>query len=172
MHYPRRAAVSPSPYPASLPAGLLDDARDPQQDMAWLEHARHRVRNLEDGHDYVSGLIEATRTDVLALPAHAMPQGGFSVEHLLVPDGPLEGLDAATLSGYDNKGQPVRTWLPYYLDDWRPVSDDSGHPGLYADTQLYDAMGRVYRVLTAAGWERRTEYYPWFTVAQDENDTA
>ena len=73
---------------------------------------------------------------------------------------------------YDNKGQPVRTWLPYYLDDWRPVSDDSGHPGLYADTQLYDAMGRVYRVLTAAGWERRTEYYPWFTVAQDENDTA
>jgi len=495
VHYPRRVAVSPSPYPASLPAGLLDDARDPQQDVAWLEHARHRVRSLEDGHDYVSGLIEATRTDVLALPKHALPQGGFSVEHLLAPDGPLEGLDTATLSGYqrkqwcdaqgqltaapirqalvayretamlehatlaalettllphelaqwqanggyhlialaedgkrvyvsrhdlikhqgaslfyrlatlrasellgeqrvdwsphglqvlkitdaagletgfeydwrfltpvamtdandnqhqvsldalgrvtqtrfhgteqgqlagysskaftlpatvegilaleggevpvatahrvvtdswmplardsqgrlvvtrmgelglrrllkanglpagddgesrqpphiislqtdrydgdpaqqlrvnvthsdgagrllqtavlnapgdawvrtvagslerdangaarvqpaarrwavtgkteyDNKGQPVRTWLPYYLDDWRPVSDDSGHPGLYADTQLYDAMGRVYRVLTAAGWERRTEYYPWFTVAQDENDTA
>ncbi|MDZ3991199.1 SpvB/TcaC N-terminal domain-containing protein [Pseudomonas sp. Teo4] len=73
---------------------------------------------------------------------------------------------------YDNKGQPVRTWLPFYLDDWRPVHDHSARDGLYADTHLYDAMGRVYRVITAAGWERRTQYYPWFTVAEDENDTA
>lgn len=72
---------------------------------------------------------------------------------------------------YDNKGQPVRTWLPYYLDDWRPVGDDS-RQGLYVDTHLYDAMGRVYRVVTAAGWERRTQFYPWFTVSEDENDTV
>lgn len=496
VHYPRRVAVSPSPYPDTLPAGLLADTRDPQQDRVWLEHTRHRVRHLEGGHNHLSGLIESTRTDVLALPAPALPQGGFSVEHLLAPGSPLEGLGDATLTGYqrkqwcdaqgalttvpirqalvayretamlehatlaelqatllphelaqwqangghhlvalaedgkqvyisrqhlaryqgaqrfyrlatlrasellgelrvdwsphavqvqkvtdaagleasfehdwrfltpvamtdandnlqqvsldawgrvtqtrfhgteqgqlagyrsgkaftlpetvegivalkggevpvatahrvvtdswmplardrqgrplatrmgevalrrllkannlprvddrasrqpphiislqtdrydgdpaqqlrvtvahsdgagrllqtaalsapgealvrtaagslerdrngtalmqpavrrwavtgkteyDNKGQPVRTWLPYYLDDWRPVRDDSGRAGLFADTQLYDAMGRVYRVVTAAGWERRTEYYPWFTVAQDENDTA
>jgi hypothetical protein len=73
---------------------------------------------------------------------------------------------------YDNKGQPVRTWLPYYLDDWRHVQDDSARAGLYADTHLYDALGRVRRVITAAGWQRRSHYYPWFTVAEDENDTA
>lgn len=73
---------------------------------------------------------------------------------------------------YDNKGQPVRTWLPFYLDSWRPVYNDAGRDGIYADTQVYDALGRVYRVITAAGWERRTHYYPWFTVSEDENDTA
>lgn len=73
---------------------------------------------------------------------------------------------------YDNKGQPVRTWLPFYLNDWRPVSDPRTGEGLYADTHLYDATGRVCRVITAAGYERRTQYYPWFTVSEDENDTA
>ena len=61
---------------------------------------------------------------------------------------------------YDNKGQPVRTWLPFYLNDWRPVSDQRTGEGLYADTHLYDATGRVCRVITAAGYERRTQYYP------------
>lgn len=73
---------------------------------------------------------------------------------------------------YDNKGQPVRVWQPFYLNDWRPVSDDTARDGIYADTHFYDAAGRVYRVVTAAGYERRTQYYPWFTVAEDENDTA
>ncbi|MGN7915674.1 SpvB/TcaC N-terminal domain-containing protein [Enterobacter sp. 22466] len=73
---------------------------------------------------------------------------------------------------YDNKGQPVRTWLPFYLNDWRPVYSDAGRDGIYADTQVYDAMGRVFKVITAAGWERRTQYFPWFTVSEDENDTA
>lgn len=73
---------------------------------------------------------------------------------------------------YNNKGQPVRSWQPFYLDDWRWVTDDTTRPGLYADTHLYDALGREYRVITAAGWERRTQVYPWFTVAEDENDTA
>ncbi|CAM3128959.1 SpvB/TcaC N-terminal domain-containing protein [Pseudomonas plecoglossicida] len=496
VHYPRRAVLSPSPYPVSLPEGLEADARDPQQDTLWLSVWRHRVHHLENGHDHHSGLLEATRSDVLAVPAHALPPGGFSVEHLLAPGSPLEGLADATLTGYqrqqwcdaqgqlsplptrqalvayreiavleqatlalleaslspqeaaqwhangghhlvslvedgkrvyvsrhelarhhgpqlfhrlatlrdneqvgelridwsphavqvsrlvdaaglettvrhdwrfltpvaltdandnlhevtldalgrvaqtrfqgtdhgqpagyrsgkvftvpmamegflalkggevpvatahrvvsdswmprardrqgrplagrmgelaqrrllkaghlpaidphderepphiislqtdryngdsaqqvrlnvtysdgagrllqtavlsepgdalvrnsagglerdatgaaliqpaqrrwavsgktefDNKGQPVRTWLPYYLDDWRHVQDDSARAGLYADTHLYDALGRVRRVLTAAGRQRRTHYYPWFTVAEDENDTA
>lgn len=73
---------------------------------------------------------------------------------------------------FDNKGQPVRTWLPFFLDDWRPVHKDERLAGIYADTYVYDAMGRVYLVITAAGWERRTQYFPWFTVSEDENDTA
>lgn len=73
---------------------------------------------------------------------------------------------------YDNKGRVLRTWLPFYLNDWKPVYDDSAREGIYADTQVYDAMGRVYRVITAAGFERRTQVFPWFIVNEDENDTA
>lgn len=69
---------------------------------------------------------------------------------------------------YDNKGNTVRAWHAYYLDDWRLVSGD----GIYADTHFYDALGREFKVMTAAGYERRAQAFPWFTVAEDENDTA
>lgn len=72
---------------------------------------------------------------------------------------------------FDNKGNPVRSWLPFYLNDWRRVTDDSARDGIYADTRYYDAAGREYRVETAAGYERLTQIFPWFTLAWDENDT-
>lgn len=72
---------------------------------------------------------------------------------------------------YDNKGQSVKTWLPYFLNDWRHVNNDSARQDLWADTNWYDPLGRVVRVCTAAGFERRTLLTPWFTVAEDENDT-
>jgi hypothetical protein len=73
---------------------------------------------------------------------------------------------------YDNKGQPVKKWQPYFLDSWKYVSDDSARRDLYADTYYYDPVGREWQVKTAAGWLRRTLYTPWFTVKEDENDTA
>lgn len=81
---------------------------------------------------------------------------------------------------FDNKGQPVRVWLPFYLDDWHWVSDDSARAGIYADTHVYDALGRECKVVRASGeevdgewvnYEQRVQAYPWFTVAEDENDT-
>ena len=72
---------------------------------------------------------------------------------------------------YDNKGQPVRTYQPYFLNDWLYVSDDSVRQGLYADTHYYDPTGRVVQVITAKGWLRRTLFTPWFVVSEDENDT-
>lgn len=73
---------------------------------------------------------------------------------------------------YDNKGQSVRTYQPYFLNDWKYVSDDSVRQDLYADTHLYDPVGRKYRVQTAKGWLLRILYTPWFVVNEDENDTA
>ncbi|WP_387467633.1 hypothetical protein [Photorhabdus sp. RM323S] len=73
---------------------------------------------------------------------------------------------------YDNKGQPVRTYQPYFLNDWRYVSDDSARKEAYADTHVYDPVGREIRVITAKGWLRQSQYYSWFTVSEDENDTA
>ncbi|QXH33335.1 hypothetical protein KSS95_14215 [Pseudomonas muyukensis] len=81
---------------------------------------------------------------------------------------------------YDNKGQAVRQWLAFYLDDWRWVRDDSAREGIYADTHVYDALGREIRIIRANGeqvgqawvnYEYRTQLYPWFTVVYDENDT-
>ncbi|WP_252091298.1 SpvB/TcaC N-terminal domain-containing protein [Pseudomonas sp. MWU13-3659] len=84
---------------------------------------------------------------------------------------------------FDNKGQPVRVWLPFYLNDWHWVSNDSArkkNEGIYADTHVYDALGRECKVVRAAGeevdgewanYEQRVQAYPWFTVAEDENDT-
>ncbi|MCW7763187.1 SpvB/TcaC N-terminal domain-containing protein [Photorhabdus luminescens] len=75
---------------------------------------------------------------------------------------------------YDNKGQPIRTYQPYFLNDWQYVSNDSARrtEEAYADTHVYDPIGREIKVTTAKGWFRRTLFTPWFTVNEDENDTA
>ncbi|PHM60735.1 hypothetical protein Xsto_03703 [Xenorhabdus stockiae] len=73
---------------------------------------------------------------------------------------------------YDNKGQVIRTYQPYYLNDWRYVADDSSRKNAYADTHYYDPVGREISVKTAKDGLRRVQYYPWFTVSEDENDTA
>lgn len=73
---------------------------------------------------------------------------------------------------YDNKGQPIRTYQPYFLNSWKYVSDDSARQDLYADIHFYDPVGRERQVQTAKGWLRRKLYTPWFVVNEDENDTA
>lgn len=108
---------------------------------------------------------------------------------LLVPDGKAwhreeDGevdtteIDAAprwAISGrveYDNKGQVVRSYQPYFLDSWRYVTDAAMRTQGYSDTLYYDALGRNIRTVTAKGYLRRNTWYSWFTVAEDENDTA
>ncbi|WP_067709092.1 SpvB/TcaC N-terminal domain-containing protein [Erwinia sp. ErVv1] len=73
---------------------------------------------------------------------------------------------------YDNKGQAIRTFQPWFLNDWKYVSDVSVRKDLYADTHYYDPPGREWQVKTAKGWLRRTLFTPWFVVSEDENDTA
>ncbi|WP_342227217.1 SpvB/TcaC N-terminal domain-containing protein [Rickettsiella endosymbiont of Rhagonycha lignosa] len=73
---------------------------------------------------------------------------------------------------YDAKGQLVRAYQPFFLDNWRYLSDDSARHNLYADTYYYDALGREYRVKTAKGYLREGLFTPWFVVNEDENDTA
>lgn len=73
---------------------------------------------------------------------------------------------------YDNKGQAIRTYQPYFLDTWRYVSDDSARQDLYADTHHYDPVGREWQIITAKGGVRRSLFTPWFVVSEDENDTA
>ena len=79
-----------------------------------------------------------------------------------------------TVSGrveYDNKGQPIRQYQPYFINSPQYVNDASIRNWGYADTHYYDALGREIRVVTALGYLRRHSDYPWFSVDEDENDT-
>ncbi|CAH5248056.1 SpvB/TcaC N-terminal domain-containing protein [Klebsiella oxytoca] len=73
---------------------------------------------------------------------------------------------------YDNKGQPVRQYQPYFLNDWQYVVDASLRTQGYSDTYYYDAPGREIRRVRANGYFRRNGYYPWFSLLEDENDTS
>ncbi|ODQ08079.1 SpvB/TcaC N-terminal domain-containing protein [Shigella sp. FC1655] len=72
---------------------------------------------------------------------------------------------------YDNKGNVKRVYQPYFLNDWRYVSESSSQPNRFADTHYYDALGRLYRVNTANHYQRNTIVTPWFMAQEDENDT-
>ncbi|MFB9159368.1 SpvB/TcaC N-terminal domain-containing protein [Chromobacterium violaceum] len=72
---------------------------------------------------------------------------------------------------YDNKGQTVRIYPPFFVNDWRYIVDDSMRAVGYADLHYYDPLGREIEVKTAKGYLRRWGYFPWFTVFEDENDT-
>ncbi|PHM46894.1 SpvB/TcaC N-terminal domain-containing protein [Xenorhabdus miraniensis] len=73
---------------------------------------------------------------------------------------------------YDGKGQPVRTYQPFFLNAWQYLCDDSARQDLYADTYRYDPLGREYQVRTAKGYLRQNQLTPWFVVNEDENDTG
>ncbi|ELC1729007.1 hypothetical protein RIV63_000074 [Salmonella enterica] len=88
---------------------------------------------------------------------------------------PIKASERWVVSGrteYDNKGQPVRSYQPYFLDSWLFVTDDSIRTNGYSDTLYYDALGRNIRTVTAKGYLRCARSYSWFSVAEDENDTA
>jgi hypothetical protein len=36
----------------------------------------------------------------------------------------------------------------------------------------YDPLGRLVQVITAKGYLRQNQYFPWFNVGEDENDTV
>ncbi|WP_118987512.1 SpvB/TcaC N-terminal domain-containing protein [Photorhabdus sp. CRCIA-P01] len=72
---------------------------------------------------------------------------------------------------YNNKGLPVRVYQPFFADDWCYLADNTLRTRGHADIHYYDPLGRETAVHTAKGYLRRNSYYPWFSVAEDENDT-
>jgi hypothetical protein len=75
---------------------------------------------------------------------------------------------------YDTKGQVVRAYRPYFANSDRYIDTASHRDAEHShhDLQRYDAMGRPTETWTAAGWLRRQRYNPWYSVSEDENDTA
>ncbi|WP_240636351.1 toxin TcdB middle/C-terminal domain-containing protein [Morganella morganii] len=73
---------------------------------------------------------------------------------------------------YNNKGFIIREYQPYFINDWKyDVDFISGNERL-SDTNYYDPLGRLIKVVTAKGYLRNTIYTPWFIAQEDENDTV
>ena len=73
---------------------------------------------------------------------------------------------------YNHKGLPVRVYRPYFADQYRYIDDVSFREFGYSDQQFYDPLGRPTQTLTAKGHLRRQRYFAWYSVNEDENDTA
>lgn len=73
---------------------------------------------------------------------------------------------------YNNKGLVVRTYRPYFADDYRYIDDASFRQHGYCDLQFHDPLGRPTRtVLAKEGYLRRHTYLAWYSIYEDENDT-
>lgn len=73
---------------------------------------------------------------------------------------------------YNNKGLAVRVYRPYFANFEGYVDDASAREHWYHDQQFYDPLGRPTVTMTAKGWMRRVTYEGWYTISEDENDTA
>jgi hypothetical protein len=73
---------------------------------------------------------------------------------------------------YNNKGLAMRVYRPYFADSHLYVKDESLREHGHFDRQYYDPLGRPTITLTAKGWMRRQTYRTWYTISEDENDTA
>ncbi|WP_349969702.1 SpvB/TcaC N-terminal domain-containing protein [Pseudomonas caspiana] len=73
---------------------------------------------------------------------------------------------------YNNKGLAVRVYRPYFANNHVYVNDKNMRDHAYHDKQFYDPLGRPTITITAKGWMRRITYRTWYTISEDENDTA
>ncbi|AIL61797.1 SpvB/TcaC N-terminal domain-containing protein [Pseudomonas alkylphenolica] len=82
---------------------------------------------------------------------------------------------------YNNKGEKVRVYRPYFADQPRYINDRSMRQHAYHDQQFYDAAGRPTETVLAKkmlqgnppelkSLRREMWYWVWSTVAFDEND--
>ncbi|MQT75394.1 SpvB/TcaC N-terminal domain-containing protein [Pseudomonas helleri] len=72
---------------------------------------------------------------------------------------------------YNNKGQAIRQYQPYFADQYRYLNDASLRAKGYCDQLFYDPLGRVIKTLHANGDFTRQTYCTWYTISEDENDT-
>ncbi|WP_439849866.1 SpvB/TcaC N-terminal domain-containing protein [Pseudomonas syringae] len=73
---------------------------------------------------------------------------------------------------YNNKGLAVRVYRPYFANSHVYINDASIRTQNIVDKQFYDPLGRPTITITAKGWMRRQTYRVWYTISEDENDTA
>jgi hypothetical protein len=72
---------------------------------------------------------------------------------------------------YNNKGQAVRQYRPFFANTHHYVNDQSLRELGYFDQLFYDVPGRPIKLINAKGHFSRETYHPWYHVSEDFNDT-
>jgi YD repeat-containing protein len=72
---------------------------------------------------------------------------------------------------YNNKGLPIRTYHPYFVNSPLYINDASFRQFGYCEKHYYDPLGRKVRTVTAEGYLKRHTYCTWYEIEEDENDT-
>lgn len=73
---------------------------------------------------------------------------------------------------YDNKGNPIREYEPYYIDTHEYVDNPTLNQFGVSSQLHYDPLERPIRVDTAKGFFTKVEFTPWEEKHYDENDTV
>ncbi len=72
---------------------------------------------------------------------------------------------------YNNKGNPVKEYEPYYINTPDYIEDPALEMVGVSPTIYYDPLDRVTHVITAKGFITKNEWTPWETTGYDENNT-
>ncbi|MBC6418630.1 MAG: hypothetical protein GDA44_07460, partial [Prochloron sp. SP5CPC1] len=73
---------------------------------------------------------------------------------------------------YNNKGNPVQKYEPYYIDTYEYVDNPTLNKFGVSSVLHYDPLQRVIRVDTPKGFFTKVEFTPWEEKHYDENDTV
>ena len=73
---------------------------------------------------------------------------------------------------YNNKGLAIRSYRPYFADQYGYTDDDSLRKNEFCDQSFYDPLGRLTSKINTKGYLSRQTYYTWYSVSEDENDTT
>lgn len=73
---------------------------------------------------------------------------------------------------YNNKGNPVQKYEPYYIDTYEYVDNPRLNTLGVSSVLYYDPLQRVIRVDTPKGFFTKVEFTPWEEKHYDENDTV
>jgi RHS repeat-associated protein len=127
---------------------------------------------------------EDTTFDTVGLPIDISQTAGNAVGQMRLPDDPVN----VVVSGwqiYNNKGQVVATYEPFFAAGWKYMPPDESQMG-QKTLLFYDPRGQVIRTINADGSEKRTIFgvpedlsnpdsfipTPWETYIYDTNDNA
>ena len=73
---------------------------------------------------------------------------------------------------YNHKGLAIRQYRPYFADQHRCINDEALRKHGHSDQLLHDPLGRPTSRINARGHLSRHTYCVWYTITEDENDTA
>ncbi|NEQ05878.1 MAG: sugar-binding protein [Moorea sp. SIO4E2] len=73
---------------------------------------------------------------------------------------------------YNNKGNPVKEYEPYYIKGYDYVDNEELNQFGVSPTLFYDPLQRPIRVDTPKGFFTKVEFTPWQEKHYDENDTV